>query len=67
MHKEDTDAVAENFSRLLELDAPSATQIVFQAQVQPPSEKSKKVVVTFHIDPRTLAFEQKTAAWNSRD
>ncbi|MCU1220653.1 MAG: hypothetical protein JWN42_1850 [Candidatus Angelobacter sp.] len=59
MHKEDTDAVAENFSRLLELDAPSATQIVFQAQVQPPSEKSKKVVVTFHIDPRTLAFEQK--------
>jgi VWFA-related protein len=59
MHKEDSDAVAENFSRLLELDAPSATQIVFQAQVQPPSEKSKKVVVTFHIDPRTLAFEQK--------
>jgi len=59
MHKEDSDAVAENFSRLLELDAPSATQIVFQAQVEPPSEKSKKVVVTFHIDPRTLAFEQK--------
>jgi VWFA-related protein len=59
MTKEDSDAVAENFSRSLELDAPSATQIVFQAQVQPPSEKSKKVVVTFHIDPRTLAFEQK--------
>jgi len=59
INKEDSDAVAENFSRLLELDAPSATQIVFQAQVQPPSEKSKKVVVTFHIDPRTLAFEQK--------
>jgi VWFA-related protein len=59
INKEDSDAVAENFSRLLELDAPSATQIVFQAQVQPPSEKSKKVVVTFHIDPRTLAFERK--------
>ena len=59
MHKEDTDAVAENFSRSLELDAPAATQIVFQAQVQPPSDKNKKVVVTFHIDPRTLAFEQK--------
>ena len=57
--KEDSDAVAENFSRLLELDAPAATQIVFQAQVLPPSEKSKKVVVTFHIDPRTLAFEKK--------
>jgi VWFA-related protein len=59
INKEDSDAVAENFSRLLELDAPAATQVVFQAQVQPPSEKNKKVVVTFHIDPRTLAFEQK--------
>jgi VWFA-related protein len=59
MNKEDSDAVAENFSRALELDAPSATQVVFQAQVQPPSEKNSKVVVTFHIDPRTLAFEQK--------
>jgi VWFA-related protein len=59
INKEDSDAVAENFSRLLELDAPAATQVVFQAQVQPPSEKNKKVVVTFHIDPRTLAFEKK--------
>jgi VWFA-related protein len=59
INKEDSDAVAENFSRMLELDAPAATQVVFQAQVLPPSEKNKKVVVTFHIDPRTLAFEQK--------
>lgn len=59
LNKQDSEAVAENFSRLLELDAPAATQIVFQAQVQPPSEKNKKVVVTFHIDPRTLAFEKK--------
>jgi VWFA-related protein len=59
INKEDSDAVAENFSRLLELDAPTATQVVFQAQVQPPSEKNKKVVVTFHVDPRTLAFEKK--------
>ncbi|HEY4678491.1 MAG TPA: VWA domain-containing protein [Candidatus Angelobacter sp.] len=59
INKEDSDAVAENFSRSLELDAPAATQILFQAQVQPPSEKNKKVVVTFHIDPGTLAFEQK--------
>jgi VWFA-related protein len=59
INKEDSDSVAENFSRSLELDAPAATQILFQAQVQPPSEKSKKVIVTFHIDPRTLAFEQK--------
>jgi VWFA-related protein len=59
INKEDSDAVAENFSRMLELDAPAATQVVFQAQVQPPSEKTKKVVVTFHVDPRTLAFEKK--------
>jgi VWFA-related protein len=59
INKEDSNAVAENFSRLLELDAPAATQVVFQAQVQPPSEKNKKVVVTFHVDPRTVAFEKK--------
>ncbi len=59
INKQDSETVAENFSRLLELDAPTATQVVFQAQVQPPSEKNKKVVVTFHIDPRTLAFEKK--------
>jgi VWFA-related protein len=59
INQTDSDALAENFSRSLELDAPAATQVVFQAQVQPPSEKSKKVVVNFHIDPRTLAFEHK--------
>lgn len=59
INKEDSDAVAENLSRFLELDAPAATQVVFQAQVQPPSGKNNKVVVTFHVDPRTLAFEQK--------
>src|SRR5579859_1709398 len=59
INKEDSDAVAENFSRLLELDTPAATQVIFQAQVLPPTEKSKKVVVTFHVDPRTLAFEKK--------
>jgi VWFA-related protein len=59
LNKEDSDAVAENFSRSLELDAPAATSIVFQAQVLPPSDKNKKVAVTFHIDPRTIAFERK--------
>jgi VWFA-related protein len=59
VNKEDSDAVAESFSRALQVDAPAATQIVFQAQVQPPSDKSKKVTVTFHIDPRTLTFEHK--------
>jgi len=59
LNQTESDTVAENFSRSLELDAPAATQVLLQAQVQPPSEKSKKVVVTFHIDPRTLAFEHK--------
>jgi VWFA-related protein len=65
MNKDDADAVAENFSRSLELEAPAATQVLFQAQVEPPSEKSKKVVVTFHIDPRTLAFERKDGGMES--
>ena len=59
IHQADSDALAESFSRSLEFDAPAVTQVIFQAQVQPPSEKNKKVVVTFHIDPRTLAFEKK--------
>jgi VWFA-related protein len=58
-NKEDSDAVAENFSRSLQLDAPSSTAVVFQAQVSPPSDKTKKVVVTFHVDPRSIVFEQK--------
>jgi VWFA-related protein len=65
INRADSDAVAENFSRSLELDAPAATQVVFQAQVEPPSEKSKKVVVTLHIDPRTLAFEHKDGGMQS--
>src|SRR6266481_1585507 len=57
--KDEADRVAENFSRSLEADSPSSTAILFQAQVTPPSAKSNKVVVTFHVDPRTLAFEHK--------
>ena len=59
INKENSDAVAENFSRSLQLDAPASTAVVFQAQVSPPSDKNKKVLVTFHVDPRSIAFEQK--------
>jgi VWFA-related protein len=59
LNKDDSDAIAESFSRALQIDAPAVTQVVFQAQVQSPSEKNKKVVVTFHVDPRTMAFEHK--------
>jgi hypothetical protein len=39
--------------------------VLFQAQVQPPSDKNKKVIITFHIDPRTLAFERKDGGMES--
>jgi VWFA-related protein len=57
--KEEADLVAETFSRSLQADSPAATAILFQAQVTPPRGKSNKVVVTFHVDPKTLTFEPK--------
>ena len=57
--KDESDRVAENFSRSLQVDAPSSTAILFQAQITPPSAKANKVVVTFHVDPKTLNFEHK--------
>lgn len=59
LNKEESDAVAESFSRALQLDAPAATAMLFQAQVVPPSAKNGKVVVNFHVDPQTIAFEHK--------
>jgi VWFA-related protein len=57
--KDESDRVAEDFSRSLQADSPAATAILFQAQVTPPGGKSNKVVVTFHVDPKTLTFEPK--------
>jgi VWFA-related protein len=54
--KDESSEVAENFSRALQLDAPAATGVVFQAQVV---NTGKKVVVTFHIDPTTVAFRHQ--------
>jgi VWFA-related protein len=65
VNKENADAIAESFSRSLQLDAPAATGLLFQAQVLAPSEKSKKVVVSFHVDPRTIAFEHKEGGLES--
>lgn len=59
LNKEAVDASAENFSRSLQLDSPEATAVLFQAQVLPPSDKNKKVIVTFHINPQTITFEHK--------
>jgi VWFA-related protein len=57
--KDESDRVAEDFSRSLQADSPAATAILFQAQVTPPSGKNNKVLVTFHVDPKTLTFDHK--------
>jgi VWFA-related protein len=64
LNKENSDAIAENFSRALQMDAPAATGLLFQAQVVPP-DKSGKVVVNFHVDPQTIVFEHKEGGLES--
>src|SRR6185312_7267800 len=59
VRKDEMDKLAEDYSRLLEVDAPSVTGILFQAGVVPPSGKNKSLVVNFAIDPHTIAFEDK--------
>ena len=39
--------------------------MLFQAQVLPPSAKNGKVVVNFHVDPQTIAFEHKEGGLES--
>ena len=56
VRKDESSEVAENYSRALQLDAPSATGVQFQAQVV---NAGKKVVVNFHIDPTTLSFQHQ--------
>lgn len=55
-NKDETDKLAETVSRAMEFDTPSYTAVRFQAGVLPPSEKSKKVVVNFAVDPHTVTF-----------
>jgi VWFA-related protein len=55
--KEDADLVTEEFSRSLQVDAPAATAVHFEAGVVPPSNQTNsKVVVNFAVDPRTVHF-----------
>jgi VWFA-related protein len=60
LNKDEKDKVAENISRALEFDSPAYTAVLFQAGVVPPSDKNKKVVVNFAIDPHTVSFEHKS-------
>ncbi len=59
LRKEESDKVAENMSRMLELDAPAATRVRFQAGVVPPSQKTNnKLLVNFAVDPHSISFER---------
>ena len=55
-NKDETDKLAETVSRAMEFDTPSYTAVRFQAGILPPSEKNKKVVINFAIDPHTVSF-----------
>lgn len=59
MAKDNSDRVAEDFSRSLQLDLPAATGVRFQAGIVPPSSQDKdKVIVNFAVDPHTLQFQR---------
>jgi VWFA-related protein len=49
---------SHDLGRALMLDAPLSTGVLFQAAVDPPSEKTQnKFVMNFGIDPHTIAFQ----------
>jgi VWFA-related protein len=48
-----------DLSRAMDLDAPSSTSVRFLAQLVPPSAQTQnKLMVTFAIDPHTIAFQR---------
>jgi hypothetical protein len=51
---------SEDFSRALDVNAPGSTAVLFQARAVLPSGKGQQVVVQFHIDPHTLAFDRES-------
>ncbi len=54
----DDAAVSTDFSRAMDLDAPSATGVRFLAQVQTLEGKgTSKITVAFAIDPHTIQFQ----------
>jgi VWFA-related protein len=51
--------LADEFSKALDINAPTLTAIAFQAAVLPPSAQTQNhMTVNVAIDPHTLAFEQ---------
>jgi len=59
LSKDEAKGIAEDFSRALSPDAPSATAVLFQAGVVPPPDKSNKVTINFAVDPHTLTFSKQ--------
>jgi VWFA-related protein len=56
-----TESIARDFSNALVPDGPTATGVIFQAGVNPPSDKTQnKLVVNFGIDPHTIAFQKRS-------
>ncbi len=54
-----TDTMSSEFSQALDINAPALTAVSFQAAVLPASPQTQnKLSVVFHIDPRTLMFQQ---------
>jgi VWFA-related protein len=51
---------SEDFSRALDVNAPGSTSVQFQARALLPPGKGQQVVVQFHIDPHTLAFDRES-------
>lgn len=60
LSKDEAKGIAEDFSRALSPDAPSATAVLFQAGVVPPPDKSNKVTINFAVDPHTLTFNKQS-------
>ena len=60
LQKEAAHNLAETVSRAMEFDTPAYTAVRFEAGVLPPSDKNKKVVVNFAIDPHTISFQHNS-------
>ncbi|HEX4605361.1 MAG TPA: VWA domain-containing protein, partial [Candidatus Angelobacter sp.] len=51
----------DTFSHALDRDAPTSAMVLFEASVLPPSAQTQnKVVVSFGVDPHTLAFQRES-------
>lgn len=58
-NKKDSEKLAKDFSQALGLDSPASTGVIFLAGVEKPATGAQPVVVSFAIDPHTMAFERK--------